>query len=150
MVEDATKLMQGDFNLERPYERRRYPGSRRATTALDFQIQEDGDGAFTLGFRVLGGEEVLKRIIFMNWGTREHEIKPSGAWELTGVRGGISVRLGDRSGATGWQGGRLAWVDENGAVVIRGSVWHPGQKSTGFLQDARDLAVENLKRSIAG
>lgn len=149
MAEDATGLMTGDYDLERPYERRRFPGSRRAKTALDFQITEDADGSLTLGFRVLGGEEVLKRIIFMNWGTRAHTIRPSGAWELTGVRGGISVRLGDRSGGSGSYG-RLAWIDESGDVVIRGEVQHPGQTGTGFLQDARDLAVDNLKRSIAG
>jgi hypothetical protein len=149
MTKDAVGLMEGDYDLERPYERRRYPGSRRAKSALDFQIQEDGDGEFTLGFRVLGGEDVLKRIIFMNWGTRPHQIWPSGNWELTGIRGGITVRSGARP--TGGAGsGRLAWTDENGQVVIRGHVDHPGQSGTGFLQDARDLAVENLKRSIAG
>lgn len=148
MVSDANKLMEKDFDLDRVYERRRFPGSRRAKKALDFQISEDADGSLTLGFRVVGGEEVLKRIIFMNWGTRAHEIRPSGAWELTGVRGGIEVRFGARPrGGAGT--GRLAWLDASGNVVIKGSVNHPGQLGKGFLQDARDLAVENLKRSIA-
>jgi hypothetical protein len=132
MVANANALMAGDFDLNRPYDRRRHPGSRRASTALDYAISGNED-RLVLGFRVLGGDEVFKRILGMNFGTGGgHEIYPSGAWPLKRSTRAV-----------------LAWPGPDGVYRPReGSVWHPGTAGTGFLEEARDVAADALKARI--
>ena len=93
---------------------------------------------------MLGGEDVFKRIIFLNYGTRPHRIYPSSNWPLTGVRGGA----GDRFGAKPRGGANqplLAWTESNGSVVAP-EVDHPGTEGEGFLEAALD---ESLSRFVS-
>jgi hypothetical protein len=145
MVATANALMAADFNLSRPIERRRHPGSRRASEALDYAITGDDD-RLTLGFRVLGGEDVFKRILIMNYGSRPHRIYPSGAWALTGVRDFTrAVGSGRRVGTQPM----LAWTDEDsGEQVVTPEVDHPGTAGSGFLEEARDLAADSLRARV--
>lgn len=141
MVKIANNLMAGDFNLNRPFERRRYPGSRRAATALDFAVSGT-NGNYQLEFRVLGGEDVVKRIIFMNYGTSPHMIYPSGAWSLKGQQVYSRLTRGSNVTRSGFNQPLLAWVDEDsGESVVTTEVDHPGQAGTGFLEEARDAIV---------
>ena len=147
MVAEATRLMGADFDLNRPMERRRYPGSRRAGSALDYAIT-GSDTDLTLGFRVLGGDEVFSRILFMNYGTRRHPITAKGGWNLKGAR--LAVRSNPIKGVRGQSQsftGMLAFPGTNqfaGRYVVVESVNHPGQKGTKFLQKARDKAARDL------
>lgn len=142
MVEIANRLMAGEFDLDRPYERRRYPGSRRASNALDYTVTEEADGTLDLRYRVLGGPEVFKRILGMNFGTGDgHEIRPSGRWELKG-RSSSSVQRTRFGGARRKSKQNvLAWTGEDGQVVTE-EVWHPGTRATGFLQEAAAASAD--------
>lgn len=147
MVNVANSLMAAEFNLNRPFERRRHPGSRRAATALDFTVTGSA-GDYQLGFRVLGGEEVFKRILGMNYGIPAHQIVPSGAWSLKGMRppSGRSSIARLRMGG-GVRGGAnqplLAWVDgDTGEDVVTTEVWwYSKTPPPGFLEEARDAIV---------
>jgi hypothetical protein len=146
MVDEANRLMASRFDLNRPYERRRHPGSRRAKDALDFEITGDVD-RFVVGYRVLGGDEVFKRILGLNYGTPAHKIKPSGNWALKGA--GLAVRsrptrkqAAAGSGANGWL---YFPVPEGGPYKRATRVSHPGStKGTGFLEEARDKVARNI------
>ena len=152
MVDEANRLMASRFNLNRPYERRRYPGSRRAATALDFSVTGD-DTQFRLSYRVLGGDVVLKRILGMNFGTGNgHPIVPSGKWALKGAN--LSTRAAPTKAQKGaGRGGRgYLWfpVPEGGPYVRASKVNHPGsQKGKGFLEEARDNAAKNFRMRIS-
>jgi len=161
MVNTANSLMTGDFDLERPYERRRYPGSRRAKSALDYTVTETSREQLQVRYRVLGGEVVLKRILGMNFGVGGgHRIVPSGTWELKGA--GLSVRSGPTPGRFGPDSSNLgigggSWlyfpVPEGGKYRRAKSVqWRPtgtASKGTGFLEESRDLAADFFKSTIA-
>lgn len=137
LVADANAAMARRFNLNRPFERRRSPGSRRASTALDYFV-EGNELPIRLGFRVLGGDDVVRRIIILNFGSQAHEIGPSGQWPLRGASGITRLSRGSNIRArTGDVARALAWIDELDDVVVRGSVWHPGQRQPGgFLEEA--------------
>jgi hypothetical protein len=122
MVNRANSKMAANFDLNRPADRRRHPGSRRAKGALDFQI-DGSDFPITIQYRVLGGDTVRDRIIFMNWGTSRHDITPSGA--------------------AGGNGNVLAWQDGDGWVYAD-AVDHPGQRAVNFLEEAMQEAFDNL------
>ncbi len=146
MVAKANDLMAGRFNLNRDYERRRHPGSRRAATALDYEIV-DSDGESTVDYKVLGGDEVTLRILIMNYGSVDHDIFPNGAWEL----GGLNPKKVSRSSSArnkiegGSAGDRLAYPSNTGRGYWRGqpgeSVHHPGTNGEHFLEAARDAAL---------
>lgn len=145
MVEDAVALMRGDFNLERPYERRRWPGSRRAASALDFTVTGGPEFPLELGWRVLGGDETFKKIVGLNWGVPGHNIKGgSGTWPL---KGKFNVnRMGGakkRKRGTNRRPDLLAWVDEDGDVMTP-EVDHPGSEGGHFLEEALELAIFRL------
>ena len=146
MVRIANALMAGQFNLNRPYERRRYPGSRRASTALT-HVVTGSNSQYTVGYRVLGGEEVLQRILGMNYGMGgERVISPNGNWDLRGAR--LAVR--DEPTGAGSGGGRqLAWQENGVWTNVKGSVtWKPtgsASRGTGFLEEARDAAVAQIR-----
>jgi hypothetical protein len=145
MVKDANRSMETRFDLNRPYERRRHPGSRRAKDALDFEITGGGE-RFVLGFRVLGGDDVFSRILWLNFGTSPHEIRPSGRWQLRGARLAVRGNPTRRQAAAG--GGSGGWlyfpVPEGGPYKRATRVQHPGQRGTGFLEEARDRAARRL------
>ena len=134
MVRLANADMASRFDLNRPGGRRRYPNSRRAATALLYRV--DGTSfPITLSYRVVGGDDVVARITFMNFGTSPHTIPLSGAWQNPWAPGTKTARAGPPS--------RLAWF-ENGEWVFpasKSAVPHPGQGPTGFLERARDEAV---------
>jgi len=150
MVDTANKLMAGDFDLNRPYERRRYPGSRRAGAALSYEVTGN-DERLTLGFRILGGEQVFKRVLGMNFGMGgRRRIIPNGNWPLSGA--GLAVRSSPPKGGKLGSGGG-GWLyfpspKEGDPYKRRSSVyWRPtgrASQGTGFLEEARDLAVYNL------
>jgi hypothetical protein len=122
MVNRANTKMAANFNLDRPSDRRRYPGTRRAKGALDFQI--DGtDFPIIIRYRVLGGDAVRDRIIFMNWGTSPHDITPNGN--------------------AGGNGRILAW-QENGEWAYSAGHEHPGQSPVNFLEEAMREAFDNI------
>ena len=134
MVRLATEKMEATFNLDRPVNRRRHPGSRRARNALDFQI--DGTSLpMTLRYRVLGGEDVLRRILILNFGSRAHRIRPSGTWS------GLGANL--FGGPVGGAGNPrlLAW-QQDGQWIFAAEVYHPGTQGAGFLEDALAEAVQ--------
>ena len=112
--------------------------ARRAATALDYRVT-GSSLPLEVSYRVLGGDDVLKRIIFMNFGTSAHEIRPSGTWSLTGRRGGLNVRFG--GGERVATQPVLAWTDRRGQVVTP-EVYHPGQRGTGFLERGMQAAKD--------
>lgn len=139
MVKIANQKMAQLFDLNRPSTRRRHPGTVRAKNALDYQVDGSGPGGFgVLRYRVRGGDDVVGRIIFMNWGTGEHEISPSGAWEGRGLTP-FPPRARPRGGT------KLGWFDGEW-TVINGSVIHPGQRATHFLEEAAEEAVAKIAR----
>ena len=136
MVDRANSKMGKLYDLSRPDSRRRYPGSMRASSALKPDITGDAL-PITVVYGVSGGDNVLGRLIFMNFGTGGHEIVPSGAW---GGRGSTPI---PPRGFTRRVPPRLAWF-EGGEWHFQPRVDHPGQDGTGFLEAARDEAVANM------
>lgn len=130
MVRLANKKMAGEFDLNRPGGRRRYPSTRRARNALDYQVDARGEEV-EVRYRVLGGEQVKLRILGLNYGIPSHEIVPSGAWELS------------RSALPEF----LVWPHRDGGIVKAKRVQHPGQRRKPmFLEEARDEAVARIVR----
>jgi hypothetical protein len=144
-VGNANSLMAADFDLARPNERRRHPGSRRAATALDYAVTGNVD-RLELGFRVLGGDVVFRRILGMNFGTPAHRIYPSGAWGLSGV--GEWNRMIGSGRVTRTRQPMLAWTEEGTSVVVP-EADHPGTSGSGFLEEARDVAADALRARIS-
>jgi hypothetical protein len=145
MVTNANSAMEGSFDLNRPYERRRNPGSRRAATALDYEVEETGTG-YEVNFRVVGGDDVLMRILIMNYGSDSHDIFPTGGWELGGLNPKTVSRTASGfnkiAGDTG--GGKLAYPSSRGGYWVGGEdegVTHPGTSGRHFLEDGRDAAA---------
>jgi hypothetical protein len=122
-VKLANDKMDQRFDMNRPGDRRRHPGSRRAKGALSYQI-DGSELPFTVRYRVLGGDEVVRRIAGLNWGTPYHEITPSGN--------------------AGGNGLILAWDDGIGWVQAK-RVGHPGsRKGVGFLEEAMTEAFQRV------
>ena len=132
MVTEANQRMGATWNLNRGYDRRRDPGSRRASTALDYHL-EGHQLPIVISYRVLGGDNVLRRIIILNFGAGRHNIRPSGNWPLTG-RGNASHFVRFKSGAGLPR--ILSWPD--GAAT---SVSHPGSAGSHFLEEGMAAAV---------
>jgi len=148
MVDTANKLMASDFDLNRPYERRRYPGSRRAGQALSYEITGN-DERLTLGFRILGGDEVFKRVLGMNYGMGgPRRIVPNGNWSLKGASLAVRDAPTRREGRYGLARLAFPFPYENSPYKVFRSVhWKPtgrASQGTGFLEEARDLAAYNL------
>jgi len=146
MVAKANELMEAKYDMNRPFERRRSPGSPRAINALDYNV-EGTTLPVVLSFRVRGGDEVRKRIIGLNWGVPTHEIQPTGNWPLKGMYrrsfGPQSTKETPFAGGIG----RLAWPLDNGQWrVVDGSVmWQPAANAGGghFLEEAAEYAARN-------
>lgn len=148
MVDEANTLMETKYDLNRPFNRRRSPGTRRAATALDYQVEGGRELPVIVSYRVLGGEEVFLRILGLNYGVGAHTISPSGAWPLGGgarrtAAGPGTIRRNPRFLVVG----RLAWPDAllpGGWRVVNGSVqWTPGANAGGgrFLEEAAQYAA---------
>jgi len=145
MVDAANDQMAASFNMGTPYERRRHPGSRRASTALTHEVTQ-GKKSYEVNFRVVGGDEVLMRILILNYGSVEHDIFPTGGWSLGGLNPkGISAtasafnRIAGDSG-----GGRLAYPSKHGGYWVGEEdegVTHPGTDGAHFLEDGRNAAA---------
>lgn len=122
-VNRANNKMAQRFDLNRPANRRRHPGSPRTANALDFQI-DGSEFPVTIKYRVLGGDVVRNRIIMLNWGTSPHEIVANGN--------------------AGGNGRVLAWQDDDGWVHTN-RVQHPGsRRGVGFLEEAMREAFDAL------
>jgi len=156
MTEEAKREIEQRFEV-RPFERRRYPGSRRATTAISFnraEIASARDFPIEVDFRILGGEEVVTRINVLNNGATSHVIESTDRtgnepWPLKGV-GAVNRMAGLRQDGTRIGFDTLAWPRAGGTgfVVTREPVnWRPGpaQSKTGFLQAARDRAIQMVR-----
>lgn len=149
MAKRATELMDQDFNLNRPYERRRHPGSRRAATAISSEVERTGTSDYTIRYKILGGEVVEARIAGLNYGIGPgHRILPSGNWPLKGAR--LFARTARNSGVESvFAQDKLAWTDEDtGQQVVTDEVWHPGMvrfpNGSSFLERARDEIAAGL------
>ena len=127
MVSQANTKMAGLFNLNRDPDRRRYKGSRRAATSLDYEIVEIEPSVFTVAYTVEGGDVALKKIIFMNYGTGAHEIKP--------INGRFLVWPAGSSRRKSWDKGRARKVD------------HPGQAGQFFLEEVAETIAERIRTS---
>ena len=147
MAKRATALMDQDFNLNRPYERRRHPGSRRAATAIESEVERNGPADYTVRYKILGGPVVEARIAGLNYGIGSgHNIYPTGNWPLKNTT--LAVRNKPRK--TGQRRTNiLAVLDPNtgedwGAAYLH----HPGMtrfpSGAGFLEKARDEIVASL------
>ena len=132
MAKEGADLMAADHNLGRPYDRRRYPGSRRAATALDYQVT-GSSLPIRVTYRVLGGDNVTMRIVILNWGRTASNIRPSGTWPLTG-RSGQSHFKRSSTGAGVPQA--VAWPGH-----VYPSTVSPGSSGTKFLERGRDSTV---------
>lgn len=139
MVKIANKKMAEQFNLNRPAGRRRYPGSVRASNALDYQV-DGSELPISVRYRVRGGDEVVGRIIYMNYGTRGHDIPATGAW---GGKGTTAIPSTTRKRISG---GKLAWFEDGYWTVQDSPVGHPGQNATFFLQEAAEEALAKFAR----
>lgn len=150
MVERANELMNQKYDMNRPFNRRRSPGTRRAATALDYRVTGN-ELPITVEYRVLGGEEVKLRIAGLNYGVPAHTISPSGAWELGGgARRTAAAPSSARRNPRFLVLGHLAWPEPTapgGWRVVNGSVyWRPGANAGGgrFLQQAVEEAIAEL------
>ena len=125
---------------QREYERRRHPGSRRAAGAISYKVSEQRDFPITVSYRVLGGEDVVRRIIILNFGRGPSDIVPSGTWPLRGRYG--SSRF-VRQGSTGIAPRLLAWPSSGSGApdVFRPSATSGPSQAGGFLEEAMKYAV---------
>jgi len=120
MADRANLYMSQDWDLNRPYERRRWPGSPRAAGAIDWFVEQRGDDV-VFGYDI-ADEEVTLRILGLNYGIPETFITPSGNWPLSdGIPKALSWPEGD---------GRRAQKYANSG----------GHSGSGFLERARDDA----------
>jgi hypothetical protein len=144
MVAGANAAM--TFNKDRPYERRRSPGSVRSANALDFVVMREGPRQSVL-YRVKGGQEVFLRIIGLNFGVPAHQIEPSGNWELTGLNPRRINRTRKRGAPEGvTASGRLAFpATATGRYVVleQGqAVMSPARAGYGFLEKGLEKAIQ--------
>ena len=147
MARRATQLMaDAGFNLNRPYERRRHPGSRRAANAISYERVRNGPGNYTVSYKILGGAVVEARIAGLNYGIGSgHTITPTGNWPLKDAT--LFRRSGSKAGRAS-NPDVLAWLDA-GSDVVTPRVKHKGMKrwpnGAGFLESARDEVVDSLR-----
>jgi len=134
MAKEATDLMAADYDLNRPFERRRYPGSRRASTAIDYAVTNQ-HLPIDVSYRILGGDNVVMRIIILNWGRKGgYPIRPSGNWPLSGRAKGGTAKF--KRPKRGTSQGVLAWPG-----VVTDEVSATATSGTEFLERGRDIAI---------
>jgi hypothetical protein len=157
MSRQATQEVVQRFE-KRPFERRRYPGSRRLSSkgTISFnrdEIRARKDYPIDVDFRILGGEEVVIRAKVLNEGARDHTIESTdmnsnAPWALKGV--GNPNRFTGRDQIADIPGfNKIAYpIGGDKYNVVGGAVfWRagPAQSKTGFLQAARDRAIEIVR-----
>lgn len=130
---------------QRPRERRRSPGSRRLAGAFSYQLRGGPDFPIEIRFRVLGGEDVQRRAIVLNFGKPATTITPSGKWPL---RGRYKSSNPFRREGPAAPGRILAWPSggvgpPNVFTDSANSRHRPGDR---FLEEARDWAVSRNAR----
>jgi len=129
MARRANEMMAADFDMNRPYERRRWPGSPRAAGVIDYFVEQRGEDV-VFGFaNLLSSDETTLKLLGLNYGTGGgHTIEPSGNWPLSD---GIPKAL--------------AWPDDSEkGYRSQKIVNHPGSRGTLFFQRARDEAVQRF------
>jgi hypothetical protein len=154
MAQEANKKI-GERFEKRSFERRRYPGSRRAQGSVSFFV-ENKTFPFLVDFRVLGGPELVTRIQVLNNGPataryviESTDISGRETWALKGVS--APNRFTGREQTADIMGFRkLAWPAGQGGKfrVVRDSVlWRsgPAQSKRGFLQEARTDAIRMVR-----
>jgi hypothetical protein len=157
MSRQATQEVVQRFEKQ-PFERRRYPGSRRLSSKGTISFNRDEIRAtrqypINVDFRILGGEEVVIRAKVLNEGATSHVIDSTDRtgnepWALKGVSAPNRFtgrdQISDRPGLNA-----IAYpLASNRFLVTTNSVsWRPGpaQSKTGFLQAARDRAIEIVR-----
>jgi len=147
MAKRATELMDQDFNLNRPYERRRHPGSRRAATAISHEVERNGTADYTIRYKILGGEIVEARIAGLNYGIGSgHDIYPTGNWPLKNST--LAVRNESRKTGRPRTNILAAFDESTGEDWGAAYLHHPGMtrfpSGAGFLEKARDEIVASL------
>jgi hypothetical protein len=157
MSRQATEEVLQRFEIQ-PFDRRRYPGSRRLSSkgTISFnreEIRATKQYPLNIDFRILGGEEVVTRALVLNNGARTHEIESTDIsagdrWVLKGVSN--PNRFTGREQISDIAGfGKIAYPTGGPKYnVVNGYVlWKPGpaQSKTGFLQAARDRAIQMVR-----
>jgi hypothetical protein len=158
MSRQATEEVLQRFEIQ-PFERRRHPGTRRLSAKGTISFNRDEIKAtkqypINVDFRILGGEDVVTRALVLNNGAQTHEIESTDInadgkrWVLKGV--GNPNRFTGRDQISDIAGfGKIAYpIGGLKYNVVNGSVlWTPGpaQSKTGFLQAARDRAIQMVR-----
>jgi hypothetical protein len=154
MSRQATQEVLQRFEKQ-PFERRRYPGSRRLSSkgTISFnrdEIKARKDYPIDVDFRILGGKEVVIRARVLNEGAKDHKIESTdmnsnAPWALKGVAN--PNRFTGRDQLADIESfGKIAYpIGGDKYNVVSGPVfWRagPAQAKTGFLQAARDKAIQ--------
>jgi len=148
MVEEANKEIRRLYRIDRPFERRRHPGSRRLINAISYQVVGE-QFPMKVTFRALGGKPVLDRVYSLNGDRRAYTMVPTGNWPLTGVKKPVSdTTRFRRFTAPGAPPKTLSWNDPGNRNAGRNGWVHytrmdvkarPGDR---FLETARNRAVQ--------
>jgi hypothetical protein len=143
---------------KQPFERRRHPGtfrlsSERTITFNRDEINSRKDYPIDVDFRIRGGKEVVLRAKVLNEGATAHAIDSTDRtgnepWALKGVS--TPNRFTGRDQIADIPGlNAIAYpLASNRFFVTKNAVnWTPGpaQAKTGFLQAARDRAIEIVR-----
>jgi hypothetical protein len=90
--------------------------------------------------------------VFLEEGTRPHEIKPRNAKVLAWPASGTKRTLSGRAARSGPMFNRKTKTFRKGAFIYARSVHHPGTKPSPFLMPAAEEALENYHwdRMVAG
>jgi hypothetical protein len=157
MSRQATQEVVQRFEKQ-PFERRRYPGSRRLSSkgTISFnrdEIRSTRQYPINVDFRILGGKEVVIRAKVLNEGAIDHQIKSTDEtgkepWALKGVSNPNRFTGRDQTDdIAGFN--KIAYpIGGDKYNVVSGAVfWRagPAQSKTGFLQAARDRAIEIVR-----
>jgi hypothetical protein len=158
MAQEATKEIGIRFQVV-PRERRRHPGTRRASqSAMSYNLAEikaAQDFPIEVDYRVLGGPKVVTRIKVLNNGpkTKQYIIESTDKtgrepWELKGV-GAVNRMGGLNQTRNRINPGFLAWPNKSGRFFVtkKPVMWKagPAQSKTGFLEVARDRAIQMVR-----
>ena len=114
----------------RPYERRRWPDSERASGAIDYFVEQRGDDV-VFGYEIYD-DEVFLRILGLNYGIGGSFMEPTGNWPLSN---GVPKAL--------------AWPDDSPkGYRSQTQVNHPGHGGYDFLDEARQEALNEYVRRL--
>lgn len=120
MVRAAKSKIAREFNVNSLEEERRHPGSPEASEALGYEVIEVAPAEFKIQFTIEQSDDVVARIIFMNYGTRPHDIYPNGQFLV-------------------WPGG------DGGRDARARVVHHPGQQGRHFLEESAQEVIQSIR-----